>query len=425
MNYDLALQYIEEKNKLGIVPGLDNIKELLTRLGNPQDKCRCLHIAGTNGKGSVFSYVQDVLMEEGYTVGRYISPTIFTYLERFSINKQNIDEDLFAKYLTEVAHIVDKMVEEGFHSPSAFEIETAIMFLYFEREKVDFVLVECGMGGLLDATNVIRNPFVVAFAGISMDHMNFLGDSITKIAQNKAGIIKEGCLCVSSPQVNVVKDILAETCEKMKASIKIVSEGEINCISSDISGSTFNYKGHKYKISLLGEHQLVNAATAIEVIFAMRSQGIVISDDSISRGLLQTIWPGRMTVMRKNPYVIVDGAHNVAAWESLTKSINKYFTNREIIYIIGVLRDKEYDKMVDIFSDNMKLAITVTPDNKRALEKEVLADIIRSHNIEAYTAKTSCEALEIALAKATEDDVILVCGSLSFIAEYLNGDRYE
>lgn len=425
MNYDLALQYIDEKNKLGIIPGLDNIKELLTRLGNPQDKCRCLHIAGTNGKGSIFSYVQDILMEEGYTVGRYISPTIFTYLERFSINKQSMGEDLFAKYMTEVAAIVDKMVDEGQNSPSAFEIETAIMFLYFAREKVDFVLVECGMGGLLDATNVINNPFVVTFASISMDHMNFLGDSITEIALNKAGIIKEGCLCVSSPQESAVKEVLVETCDKMNASLEIVEENEIGDIYSDVSGSSFYYKGDKYETALLGEHQVINAATAIEVIFAMRRQGIIVSDDSIKRGLLHTTWPGRMSVMRKNPYVIVDGAHNEAAWICLTKSVNKYFTNKKFIYIIGVLRDKEYNKMVDIFSDNMKLAITVTPDNKRALSKEALADIIRAKNIEAYTATTSCEALEIAFSKATGDDVILVCGSLSFIAEYLNGDRYE
>ena len=228
MNYLEAQNYIEEKSRLGIVPGLTQVKELLRRLGNPQDACRTLHIAGTNGKGSIFAFVQESLLAAGYHVGRYISPTILTYLERYQLDRRYMTEDEFAVLLTEVAAVIETMETDGFASPTVFEIETAVAFLYFARNHVDYVLLECGMGGSQDATNVLAKPEICVFAQISMDHMQFLGDTLTKIATEKAGIIKPYTTVISAPQVPEVSKVLREICEVQHASyIEVNPTGNI------------------------------------------------------------------------------------------------------------------------------------------------------------------------------------------------------
>lgn len=419
MDYTMAVKYINEKNKLGSVPGLDNVKELLRRLGNPQNKCRCLHIAGTNGKGSVFSFVQEILIEAGYSVGRYISPTVFCYLERFQINKFNMSEDDFARLLTVVADKVEEMTEDGFNSPTAFEIETALSFVYFLDKRVDYVLVECGMGGELDATNVIDRPMVSVIASISMDHMQVLGNTLEKIAVQKAGIIKEDSVCVSSPQAEEVMAVIEKRCDNVGAELKTIDEKDIDIIKMEIGRTVFSYMDEQYEITLMGEHQVTNAVTAIETVRQLKKNHVGISEQNIKAGLKKTQWKGRMSKTNDSPLMFVDGAHNEQAWKLLKKAVNKYFTNRKIIYIIGVLRDKEYNKLVDILGDTMKYAVTVTPDSPRALDKETMAELIASRGIPVTTAESSHEAKNIAFKNAKNDDVIIVCGSLSFLADYL------
>ncbi|MBD5096616.1 MAG: bifunctional folylpolyglutamate synthase/dihydrofolate synthase [Lachnospiraceae bacterium] len=431
MDFTQAMQYIEEKNKLGQRPGLERIKELLLRLGNPQDKIKCLHIAGTNGKGSIFAFMQDLLMEAGCSVGRYISPTIFCYLERFQINGKYIDEDAFARAITRVAEKAKDMEKDGYMSPTAFEIETAVAFLLFLEAKVDFSLVECGMGGLMDGTNVISNPYMTIMAQISRDHMQFLGDTLSKIAYQKAGIIKKNGICVCAPQADEVKAVIKNTCEEKNTRLYCVNSSDINIVDTDIEGSRFLYKGEEYFISMPGDFQIINAVTAIEAAMQIGNRTEAdknvnmkaINPDIIRKAISGTKWLGRFTVVRKNPYVIVDGAHNEAAWISLKNSLHKYFTNHKFIYIIGVLRDKEYHKMVDIIHDTMKYAVTVTPDNARGLENTVLSELIAAKGVETVTADNNRDAMEKALTKASEDDVIVVCGSLSFIDAYIMPKR--
>ena len=417
MDFTMAMDYIEEKNKLGSVPGLDNVKELLQRLDNPQNKCKCLHIAGTNGKGSIFSFVEEILLEEGYKVGRYVSPTIFTYLERFQINKEIIPEDEFANLLSIIKKHVDEMVEEGLNSPTAFEIETALAFLYFSEKQVDYALIECGLGGLKDATNVIDTPIISVMASISMDHMEFLGSTQKKIAKHKVGIIKKNSMCVSYPQDRTVTKTIIEKCCKENTNLVFVSKNDLEEISSSCDESVFRYKDRTYTIKLIGEHQLLNAATAIEVI---DNSGIKVKEKSIVKGLKNTVWKGRMTKVSEKPLIYVDGAHNEQAWKILKNTVNKYFTNRNIIYIIGVLRDKEYTKMIDTLKSTMSYAITVTPDTPRGLEKETLAKLISDAGVPVATADTPDEAIALAKTQIKSDEVILVCGSLSFISDYLN-----
>lgn len=419
MDFTEAMKYIEEKNKLGQRPGLERIKELLLRLGNPQDKVKCLHIAGTNGKGSVFAFMQDILMEAGCSVGRYVSPTIFCYLERFQINGKYIDEAVFAEALTKVAEKVRDMEKDGYMSPTAFEIETAVAFLLFLEAKVDFSLVECGMGGLMDGTNVISNPYMTVMAQISRDHMQFLGDTLSEIAYQKAGIIKGNGICVCATQADEVKTVIKNTCEQKNTRLYCVNHSDINIVDTDIDGSRFLYKGEEYFISMPGDFQIINAVTAIEAAMQIGNSIKTINTDMIRKAIAGTKWLGRFTVVRKNPYVIVDGAHNEAAWICLKNSLHKYFTNQKFIYIIGVLRDKEYQKMVDIIHDTMKYAVTVTPDNARGLENIVLSELIATKGVETVTADSNQDAMEKALVKASEDDVIVVCGSLSFIGAYI------
>ncbi|MCM1081842.1 MAG: bifunctional folylpolyglutamate synthase/dihydrofolate synthase [Clostridium sp.] len=428
MDFTEAMQYIEEKNKLGQRPGLERIKELLRRLGNPQDKVKCLHIAGTNGKGSIFAFLQDVLTEAGCRVGRYISPTIFHYLERFWIDGSYVDEAAFAKALTKVAKQAEEMEQDGYMSPTAFEIETAVAFCLFLEARVEFALVECGMGGLMDGTNVISNPYMTVMAQISRDHMQFLGDTLSEIAYQKAGIIKENGICVCAPQTDEANAVIKKTCEEKNTRLCYVNLPDITVVDTGIDGSHFLYKGKEYFISMPGEFQIINAAVAIEaamqignIIEADETIGreVVIKPDIIRKAIADTKWLGRFTVVRKKPYVIVDGAHNEAAWMSLKNSLHKYFTNHKFIYIIGVLRDKEYHKMVDIMYDTMKYAVTVTPDNARGLENTVLSELITAKGVETVTAANQKDAMEKALAKAAEDDVIVVCGSLSFIGGYM------
>ena len=430
MNYEEAQNYIEEKSRLGIVPGLTQVKELLRRLGNPQDTCRTLHIAGTNGKGSIFAFVQESLLAAGYHVGRYISPTILTYLERYQMDRHYMSEEEFAALLTEVAAVIDMMEADGFASPTAFEIETAVAFLYFARNHVDYVLLECGMGGREDATNVLAKPEICVFAQISMDHMQFLGDTLTKIATEKAGIIKPHTTVISAPQVPEVSKVLRETCRAQHASYIEVNPLDWEVVQMNLNGTELvdcgtnpgetnrdeDIRDRKkpYHIPLLGDHQIVNAQTAITVLRAL-----YIEETAIHNGIAQTTWLGRMTRVSEHPYIYVDGAHNVAAWEYLRTSAEKYFTNRRVIYIIGVLKDKEYEKMVEILAPTMAAAVVITPDTPRGLPKEILAPLLQAEGIPVQLADTSAEALQKARKQAGETDVILVSGSLSFLAEYL------
>lgn len=422
MDFAAAMNYIEEKNKLGIVPGLDGIYELLRRLGNPQDKIQCLHIAGTNGKGSIFSFVESILREGGYKVGRYISPTIFSYLERFQINGHVIPEDDFSFLLEKIAVCVLEMEADGYTSPTAFEIETALAFLYFFENRVDYALIECGMGGELDATNVMAKPVASVMASVSMDHMQFLGDTLESIAAAKSGIIKGGSMLISYPQQEKVTQILKSVCEKRHADFDMVDEGDVSIVSRGLDKTEFVYKDKNYTIRLTGDYQVYNAATAILLIENInRKANRVIADDaSVAAGLSKTCWPGRMSKIHDKPMIYVDGAHNEKAWQELKETVNMYFTNKEIIYIIGVLRDKEYTKMIDILAPTMKHAVTVTPANSRGLEKELLSELIKEHGVPSVTADGCGEALKLAMSKASEDDVILVCGSLSFISDYLS-----
>lgn len=421
MKYEEAIEYIEECNALGSVPGLDSIDRLTRTLGNPQDSLCIIHVAGTNGKGSVSSFVGNTLTVSGYKVGRYISPTIYDYRERFQINGRMITKKDLGELMGIVKEACGQITAEGNPHPTSFEIETALAFLYFQKKECDVVVLETGMGGTLDATNIIKKPLLCVLTSISMDHMQFLGETLAKIASNKCGIIKKNTTVVSTMQTKEAMKVVEDTCKEKEAKLLVVDDSKVSKLKSNLEKQTFYYKDEKYEVSLLGSYQIENAVLAIEVLQWMAQNGYrKITLQKLQNGILSTQWKGRFSVIGRKPYFVVDGAHNVSAAEKLTESIRFYFTNRKIIYIMGMFRDKEYEKVVRITAPYAAQIITVaTPGNPRALSALELATAIRGVNPNVTTADSLEEAVEMSYLFADKDSVIIAFGSLSFLGQLM------
>lgn len=421
MNYRDALEYIDLIKEYGIVPGLDNITELCRRLGNPQDMLKFVHIAGTNGKGSTLAYVSTILKCAGYRVGRYISPTIFEYRERIQVNGRPITKKALCEGMEMIKGICEEMTADGFHHPTPFEVETALAFWYFQRNKCEIVVLETGMGGTGDATNLIRTTLTAVFASISMDHMKFLGDSLSEIAAKKAGILKKGCRTVSIVQEPEVMKILVETAAEKECSFSVADAGQAAHIRYGIALQRFDYKGMKnLQITLAGKFQIDNAVLAIETILSLTDQGYSVSEKALRKGLIETKWPGRFTVIAHKPLFIVDGAHNEDAAKKLSDSIEFYFTNKRIIYIMGILKDKEYEKIIQITHSHADQIITVTPpENPRAMHAYELAQELVKVHPQVTAADSLEEAVEIGCLLAGKDDVIIAFGSLSYLGKIM------
>lgn len=422
MNYKEALEYIDSLKAYGIVPGLDSIKELCRRLGNPQDALRFVHIAGTNGKGSTLAYVSTVLKCAGYRVGRYISPTIFEYRERIQVNERPVSKAALCEGLDIIKGICDEMREEGFAQPTPFEVETALAFWYFNKKKCDIVVLETGMGGLEDATNVINTTITAVIASVSMDHMQFLGNTLHDIAFQKAGIIKPGCRVVSMNQDKAAMDVIKETAAEKGADLVIAYSSKATHVKYGVNKQSFDYEGYrKLEITLAGRFQIDNAVLALEVIRSLVQSGFNISEKAIREGLRSAVWLGRFSVINKKPLFIVDGAHNADAAQKLADSIEFYFTNKRIIYIMGILRDKEYDKIISETEKYANEIITVTtPDNPRALPAYELAKEVARIHPNVTAADSLEEAVEMSLLLAGPEDVVIAFGSLSYLGRMID-----
>lgn len=421
MTYEEARTFLEDCNQYAGELTLEPLREMLRRLGNPEDKLKFVHIAGTNGKGSVLAYVSTVLLEAGYRVGRYISPTIFEYRERMQVDGVPISKEDLTRLTEQVQKVGKQMLSEGLWHPTMFEAETAVMFLYFAEQKCDLVVLEAGMGGRTDATNVIQNTLVAVLASISMDHMGFLGDTLYQIAENKAEIIKPGCAVVTVKQKPEAKRAVMERCQMCGCTAVTADPDQVVNRERGLFEQKFDYKKRKQvEISLSGEYQFINAAVALEVLDALKEKGYQIPEEAIRRGLSHTVWKGRFTVASKKPYVIVDGAHNRDAAEKLRETIEQYLSGRRLIYIMGVLADKEYEVVVERTALYASEIITVmTPDNDRALPAEDLARTVAKYNPHVRAAKSIEDAVHTAYALAGEEDVILAFGSLSYLGELM------
>lgn len=426
MNYEEARVYLEETSKYGSVLGLENMRELLVRLGNPQDDLKFIHISGTNGKGSVLAYLSTVLSGAGYKTGRYISPTLFSYRERIQVDEEPITKESLAFHVTEIAKAVEDMKEKNAGSPTVFELETALAFLYFKEKQCDIVVLETGLGGALDATNVIRTSILEVIASISMDHMEFLGDTLEKIAVQKAGIIKPYTKVVSASQEPEAENVIRQTCREQHCSCQMVDKKLIKDISYHFEEQTFSYKNWKnVKITLAGSYQILNAALALEAIDALRACGFSLTDEQIYNGFQKTHWRGRFTVLSQNPIVVMDGAHNPGAAMELRNSLELYFKGKKLHYIMGVFKDKDYKKVIELTAPLAEHIITVeTPGNPRALPAEELKVAVSEINPSVEAAKSIQEAVTKSLNNAGKDDAVIIFGSLSFLGEAETAVKY-
>ena len=419
MNYKQAMEYMEETEKYGSVPGLSNIINLCEKLGNPQNDLKFVHIAGTNGKGSTLAYISTVLKEAGYRVGRYVSPTIFEYRERIQVNERMISKDALCRHLERIQEAIAEMVAEGKPHPTPFEIETALGFLYFKEKKCDIVVLETGLGGTLDATNLITTTVVSVLASVSMDHMAFLGDTLEKIAENKAGIIKKGIPVVSMEQKPEAMQVIARKAKEFGCELTVASETDTSKVRYGVEKQKFDYKEYKgLEIALAGKCQIANAVLAIEALKVLSENGFPIKEKALRDGMKKTEWRGRFSVIARRPIFIVDGAHNEDAAIKLADSIRFYFTNKKIIYIMGILKDKEYEKIIANTVPYAEQIITVTtPKNKRALPAYELAKAVKDYHPNVTAVDSLQEAVEMSYLLADKDSVIIAFGSLSYLGE--------
>ena len=416
MNYTEAREYLDNVSASGIILGLDSIRALMEELDNPQDDLRIVHIAGTNGKGSILSYTKNILMDARYRVGCYSSPSVFGYLERFQIDGEWMAESEFPELVQKVKDAADRMTAKGLNHPTVFELETAIAFEYFKERNCDYVMLETGMGGDLDSTNVIKSPLVCAFASISMDHIGILGNTLREIATCKSGIIKPGASVVTGPQDPEAMEILEAAAESMDCRITHTED----CTRKENSpeGQTFLYKGREYFIHLLGRHQLRNATVAIEVASALQRTGAAVTEENIRNGLAKTRWPGRLEIIRKDSKIwILDGAHNAAAAECLAETLRECWPDTKFTAVTGVFRDKEYSKIAAILSGVLHHAICIDlPEVDRSLPKEELAAVYEKVGVKSDVS----DSIKMAIKEATSD-AVLVTGSLSLLRSAKDG----
>ena len=439
MTYREARVYLDEMSKYGSVLGLDTIRGLLRELGNPQDDLKFIHIAGTNGKGSVLAYTSTILSEAGYRVGRYVSPTVVSYLERIQTDGEWIPEEKFAQLTEKVRDAIARMEAAGEHSPTVFEAETAIAFLYFREMKCDLVVLEAGLGGELDATNIVSNTICAVFTSIGRDHIGVIGDTVEEIAQNKAGIIKPGCTVVSVRQRESVNEVIKSRAEACGCSYVQADPRRAEILEESHRGTRFAYsgwknggecrdRGEKFHTVLAGRNQIENAVTALEVIRALQERGYAVSTEAVKRGMERTVWPGRFTCLGENPVFILDGAHNEDAALKLKESVETYFHGRRLVYITGVFRDKEYRRIARIMGPAADTVFTVDlPDRNRGLPASELAEVYRDYcgDVRAperempgnEASETVERAVRAAIQEAAEEDVVLVFGSLSFLSQ--------
>ena len=415
MNYREAVTWLENRNiPLGEFT-LDNIKELLKIFGKPQDKLKIIHITGTNGKGSVASFIASALRENNYKVGKFTSPYITNIREEIEINNEEISEEDFAKLATEVREKVEELDEKKIFV-SGFEILTSIAYIYFARNNLDFAVMEVGMGGRVDATNVMEKSIPV-FCHISLDHANILGDTIGKIAHEKGGIIKENSKVFSYPQEVEARAELKKLSKEKNSDFYEFSQDEVEILSSNEEGNIFNFRNHKnVEISLIGDHQALNASLALMVLdFLKKDYGL--DEEKIKVGLKKAKNIGRTECLSKDPLIIIDGSHNLDSIERIEESVKKFSYNK-LILGFSLLKDKDHDhilKKIENIAD--KIVLTEIDSDRHTDLKELEAEFKKFSKKEIYPIKNREEAVEKTLSLAGEGDMILWCGSLYLIKD--------
>ena len=382
MDYRQALNYIENTGKFGSRLGLENVSRLLDILGNPHRDLRIIHVAGTNGKGSTCSFINSMLIYQGYNVGLYTSPYLEEFNERIKINNVNISDEDLAQSVSRVSDAIGQMIEEGCDHPTEFEIITACAFLYFRDRDVDFAVIEVGLGGRLDATNVCI-PLVSAITSISMDHTEYLGDTLARIAFEKGGIIKNKRPVVLYQQSDEVESVISSICSERDSELFITENDKIEYISEGMSSQSVNLEvmGHFYsgiEISLPGRHQARNLAVALSVLRLLEISSDIsqVDTEALYRSIRETRWPGRMEVIKTEPLTIIDGAHNPDGAAILSESVDRYLVGKKINLVFGMLRDKDILSVANLLAVRADRIIITEPESPRAASSAEVHGII-------------------------------------------------
>lgn len=409
MTYQEALTYIHSVNWTFCKPGLDRIKALCAALGDPQKDLRLIHVAGTNGKGSFCAMTAAILKAAGYRTGLFTSPYIRTFNERMMVNGEMISEEELAQLTAFVRPIADGMADK----PTEFELITAIAFLHFKRQGCDVVVLETGMGGRLDATNLIEDPLLTVITGIGLDHTAFLGNTIEAVAAEKAGILKPGVPVVYGGD-EVAAPVIEATAKEKHAPYHRVDYAPLMVKEYTLDGTRFDYGNDAdLSLSLLGTYQPRNAAVVLTAVERLRERGLTIPEEAVRRGLARVVWPGRFEILSRAPLTIFDGAHNAQGIAAAVNSIRRYFGDRPVYVLTGVLEDKDYRAIAADLATVAGRAFVLTPDNPRALAGETYAALLDGLGVPAVAYATVTEAYAAAREAAARDGVPLIClGSL-------------
>lgn len=411
MKFSLAEEYIHSLTRFGSQLGLERIKRLLELLDNPQKKLKFIHIAGTNGKGSTANMCSNVLKRAGYKVGMYTSPFVDDFRERFQINGKMITRSLFSRIANAVKFAADKMIKDGMQA-TEFEVITAIAFVYFSVEECDIVCLEVGLGGRFDATNVIETPLLAIITSISEDHVDILGDTVEKIAFEKAGIIKGGTTVVTYPlQEETALAVIKNKCIETGSTLTIPNKDLLKNVDSSEKTVHFEYDDNKYALSLIGEHQVYNAITVITAIEELRAKGFSIGKTEVLMGIYETNVPARFEkVGIIKPDTYIDGAHNIQAIKAFAKSMDNIKNDKKVV-VMGMMADKDYEQSVKEIASRCNAFIALSIDNERAVDKKIIGDIAKKYCKKVMSFDDYNEAILVASELATHEGVIFACGS--------------
>ncbi len=417
-----AINKIHEFLRFGSVLGLERMNVLMEKLGNPQDELKVIHVAGTNGKGSICRYVYEVLQAAGYHTGLYTSPYIEVFNERIEFDGAYISGEDLNRYTETVLAKAEEMVKEGEESPTEFEVVTAIALLYFKEQKADYVVLEVGLGGRGDSTNVVKHPLACIIASISLDHTDRLGETIPEIAAEKAGIIKAGCPVISVTDREDAKEVLIKKAAELDAPFYDVQKIPCEVIRQSRDGSRFEAEilGKEYDIiiSMAGLHQVQNALAALYAIALLDDMGsIAVTMDEIWDGFENAKQIGRFEILQKNPYVIIDGAHNPDGSKALRELVNNRFTNMKILMTVGILQDKDVDEVLDNFLAITKDFVVTEPDNPRKMPASDLAEMLTAKGGNCTIIESPKDAAEYVKQRYEEYGLLLFAGSLYLIGE--------
>ena len=414
MTYEEAIAYIHGMYWRGSKLGLVRVTELCALLNNPQDQLRFIHVAGTNGKGSTCAMLSRILCAQGYRTGLFVSPYVDRFNERIQFNNEPIADDELAEIITDLKPVVESME----NAPTEFEVITAAAFLYYVRKKCDYVVLEVGLGGELDSTNIIKTPLLSIITAIDYDHMHILGNTIQEIAHAKAGIIKDNGTVLFYGQHPDALPVIEEACKKHHASLHVVDRSTLKEGTYDLHGQTFDYKTYRdLKLGLLGKYQMRNAATVIDAVELLREKGVEISDEALRTGLRETVWPARFELLREEPPFFVDGGHNPHGVRGTVETYQRLFQDCKAKIIMGMMRDKDVSQSIGLLLPIAQEFYTVTPNNDRAMPAEELAELIRSFGATATSFSSVADAIETA---ARGEEPSLAVGSL-----YMAGEVHE